>query len=209
MKKLILLASFFTFFATGCNEEKKSVTADRSKADSTATDKPVDSVALMKAWEDYMKPGKSHTLLAKWVGKWNVDMTFYHKGQESKAKSTAEYNLKLGGRYLQCNYKGTIEGTPFEGENTTAFDNARKLFLSTWIDNMGTGIMYLEGTYNAATKTITSNGKATDVVTGKEFSIRETHTMIDDDNQVMEMFDIKNVEETKTMSLKLTRVKYN
>lgn len=27
-----------------------------------------------------------------------------------------------------------------------AYDNARKLFISTWIENVGTGMMVLEGT---------------------------------------------------------------
>lgn len=207
MKTLILSAAIFTLLAASCGSEKRAAPASSTlKVDSDVSEQVIDSAAAVKAWEDYMQPGESHALLAKWVGKWDVDMTFYSRGQETKATATATYKLKLGGRYLQCNYDGNIDGTPFEGENTTAFDNARKLFLSTWIDNMGTGMMYMEGTYNTATKTITAKGKATDVVSGEEFNIRETHTMIDDNNQVMEMFDIKNGKETKSMTLKLKRI---
>ena len=35
------------------------------------------------------------------------------------------------------------------------YDNVKKKFLASWIDNMGTGIMNLEGTYDAATKSLT------------------------------------------------------
>lgn len=50
-------------------------------------------------------------------------------------------------------------GMPFEGHGTLAYDNHRKMFVSTWIDNMGSGIMVLEGTYDDASKTLTLMGK--------------------------------------------------
>jgi hypothetical protein len=34
---------------------------------------------------------------------------------------------------------------PFEGISTLGYDNAKKTFFSTWIDNMGTGMMVMEG----------------------------------------------------------------
>ena len=37
--------------------------------------------------------------------------------------------------------------------------------------------------------------------------VRETLKFIDDNNQQMEMFDIKDGKESKTMSIKLTRAK--
>ena len=44
-------------------------------------------------------------------------------------------------------------GMPFQGMSTMAYDNGKKTFMSTWIDNMGTGILETEGTYDAGTKT--------------------------------------------------------
>lgn len=212
MKNLFIALIFCLLFASACNNEKKSnstgsVTLDSAKTSNADTlTKPVDSASVMKAWENYMNPGEAHTLMAKWVGKWNVELTFYNVGSKpTTATAIANYKTILGGRYLQCDYSGNIDGTPFEGKNTTAFDNSRKIFLSTWIDNMGTGLMYMEGTWNEKTKTIHFKGKANDVITGKEFGLRETHTIIDDNNQLMEMFDIKDGKETKSMMIKLTR----
>jgi hypothetical protein len=212
MKKLTTLSCIIIALTMACSNEKKSSGSDSStldtnmlSADSIA--KPVDSAAMMKAWEDYMKPGESHAMLAKSVGKWNVELAFYHTpgGAPTKSNAIAEYKMILGGRYQQCNYKGTVEGMPFEGMNTVAFDNSRKVFISTWIDNMGTGLMYLEGTYDTANNTINLKGKSTDVISGKEITMRETHTFIDNNTQQMEMFDNKNGKEVKTMTIKLTR----
>jgi len=36
-------------------------------------------------------------------------------------------------------------GMPFEGMGLDGYDNASKEYISIWIDNMGTGIMYMKG----------------------------------------------------------------
>lgn len=106
---------------------------------------------------------------------------------------------------MKCTYTGKIDKMPFEGENVMAYNNARKVYSSTWIDNMGTGLMYMEATYDKGNKTITSKGKAYDIVTGKPYDLRETQTLVDDNTQEMEMLDIKNGKETKTMMIKMVR----
>ena len=117
----------------------------------------------------------------------------------------AETKMVLGGRYQQSTYKGSIDNMPFEGMNTMAYDNARKIYISTWIDNMGTGLMYSEGTFNESSKTMTLKGMATDAVSGKEVLFREVFTIVDDNNHLMEMYDTKGGKETKTMSIKLVK----
>ncbi|RYG32008.1 MAG: DUF1579 domain-containing protein, partial [Chitinophagaceae bacterium] len=84
----------------------------------------------------------------------------------------------------------TMMGMPFEGHSTLGYDNAKKTFVNTWIDNAGTGIMYLEGPYDAATKTITLTGKCVDPVagTGKEMNVRQVIKEIDPKHHVMEMY---------------------
>jgi hypothetical protein len=96
---------------------------------------------------------------------------------------------------------------PFEGISTLAYDNARKIYLSTWIDNMGTGIMQLEGTFDEAAKTMNFKGKATDVSTGKDITVREVFKLVDDNTQTMEMYETKDGKEMKTMSILLKRAK--
>jgi hypothetical protein len=39
------------------------------------------------------------------------------------------------------------------------YDNAKKKFVSTWIDNMGTGMMTAEGEWNPSKKSIEFKGK--------------------------------------------------
>ena len=97
-------------------------------------------------------------------------------------------------------------GSPFEGVSTLAYDNAKKVYMSTWIDNMGTGMMFLEGPYDPTTKTITLTGKMMDCTINKELDVRETYKIVDENYHVMEMFHTgMDGKEMKTMEIKYTR----
>jgi len=79
-------------------------------------------------------------------------------------------------------------GMPMEGISTLGYDNAKKLFVNTWVDNLGTGIVQMSGTYDEATKTLNLKGFQTDPMTGKESDIREELTTIDNDSYTMIMY---------------------
>jgi len=213
MKNLMMAAGIILLFATACNSEKKESVGDSTTVDTSITGadtvtKPVDSAAMMKAWEAYMKPGNEHQMLSKSVGNWDVEITFYSPDGSIMSSSPgikAETKMVLGGRYQHSTYKGDMDGMPFEGMNTLAFDNSRKVYISTWIDNMGTGLMYAEGNFVESKKQMTFKGTATDAASGKQIPFREVFTMIDDNNQLMEMYDTKDGKESKTMSIKLVK----
>ncbi len=169
---------------------------------------PMDSVAMQKAWEAYMTPGEIHNMLATEVGSWKNEMTFWMGADAppEKATSTAEIKMIMGGRYQETNYKGTMMGMPFEGRATVAFDNTTKEFVSTWIDNMGTGMMVTRGTYDDADKAIISTGTMVDPMTGKERKIREVYTIVDENTRRMEMFDLgHDGNEYKSMEILMKR----
>ena len=168
---------------------------------------PMDSAAMMKAWQSYMTPGEEHKLLAKANGKWNEEITMWMSpdAPPTKNTATAENKMIMNGLYQYSTHKGNFMGMPFEGISTTGYDNARKIYVSTWIDNMGSGIMHMEGPYDAATKTVTLSGTATDPMTGKAMEVRETMKTIDDNTQFMEMFETRGGKERKTMEIKFTR----
>ena len=163
---------------------------------------------MMKAWAAYMTPGEMHALLAKTEGEWDTDMSMWMdpSGQPMKASGVSTNKMIMGGRYQQSSYKGNIMGQPMEGQGTTGYDNSRKVFESTWIDNMGTGIMKAEGTYDPATKTLVLKGKQQDFSTGKEMPFREVMKFIDDNTHIMEMYITPaGGQEFKSMEIKFTR----
>lgn len=169
---------------------------------------PMDSAAAMKAWESYMTPGDMHKWMASTDGKWEGEIVSWMAPDappSPASKITAENKTILGGRYQESVNKGNMMGMDFEGRATMAYDNAKKKFVSTWIDNMGTGIMVMEGTYDEASKTLNMSGKMMDPATGKELDMREVVKMPDDKHQVMEMYCTQNGKEYKTMEMTMTK----
>lgn len=163
----------------------------------------------MKAMMDYMTPGDVHKMIAKWDGVWTEEISLWMQpgAPPIKSNGTCTNKMILGGRYQENKHVGNFMGMPFEGIGTLAWDNARKVVMTTWIDNMGTGIMYLEGPWDTASKSCTLKGKATDATTGKEIAVREVFTIIDDNTQKMEMYMTQNGQEMKTMEINFKRSK--
>ncbi|HEY9340863.1 MAG TPA: DUF1579 domain-containing protein [Hanamia sp.] len=163
--------------------------------------------AAMKAWQAYMTPGDVHKMIAESDGSWNEEVTTWMTPDAAPTKSTAtvENKMILGGRYQQSTHTGNFNGMPFEGFSILGYDNAKKVFLSSWIDNMGTGIMQMQGTWDPATKTIQFNGVSVDPITGKDVPVRQTFTLVDNNNQKMEMYMTQDGKEMKTMEISLTR----
>lgn len=176
-------------------------------AASLATTLHAQTEAEMKAWQEYMTPGEIHKMLAKGEGTWTGEITMWMApGQDPiKSKGTAKNEMILGGRYLQGINKGDFMGMPMEGISVTAYDNAKKKFYSSWIDNFGTGIMNMEGTWDPKKKAIHFTGICTDPMTGKDMKVRETFTFIDDNTHFMEMWMEHNGKEFKSMEIKYTR----
>ena len=75
-----------------------------------------------------------------------------------------------------------------KGQSTLAYDNARKMYMLTWIDNFGSGILLMTGSYDAATKTLSLKGKQTNPVNGVDGEIREEIKYIDDNAYTITMY---------------------
>jgi hypothetical protein len=164
---------------------------------------------MEKAWMKYMTPGPMHEMMAKWNGTWTEEMTMWEIPGAEPKKYTAKVENKMifGNRYQEGIHTGVFNGMPFEGRSILGFDNAKRMFVSTWYDNMGTGIMKMQGKYSEDIKTINFSGVTVDPETGREMRSREIFKIIDDNTQHMEFYTTKDGKETKTMEIKFTRVK--
>lgn len=161
----------------------------------------------MQKWMAYMTPGDMHQMLAKADGSWNEEITMWSApgAPPQTMQTSCEMKMIMGGRYQETTHTGSFNNMPFEGHGLTGYDNHKKVFQSTWIDNMGTGITYMEGAYDPATKMITFTGKMIDPISGKEGDVKQTWKFVDDNTMLLEMFNAQGGQDTKTMEIKLTR----
>ena len=161
----------------------------------------------MKAMMAAATPGENQKMLAKSVGNWTASVTMWMQPGAPPTTSTAQATneMILGGRYLKSTNTGNMMGRPFEGVGITGYDNVRKQFVNSWIDNMGTGIMTMTGTWDEASKSINFTGSMADPMTGKDMPFREVLKFTDDNHQVLEMYYPMNGKEVKSMEIKFTR----
>lgn len=221
MKRLtVIFCSMIALAIAGCNDAPTTDSAPKgdsaaiakpdttSSATTDAPAQPLDSAAMMKAWTEYMTPGEPHKILAAQNGKWEGKVTVWMSpgAPPSESKGTAVNQMIMGGRYQEGKFSGNFNGMPFEGKSILGYDNAKKVFVSTWIDNMGTGIMVAEGPWDAASKSITFTGTMVDPTTGKECRMREIMTFIDDKHQKMVMYNTPaGMQEYKSMEIEYTK----
>ena len=161
----------------------------------------------MKAWMDYMTPGETHKMLANSVGDWTAKITHWMMPgvEPTVSEGTSMVEMILGGRYQKEVNRGNMMGMEFEGISMVAFDNASKEFISTWIDNMGTGVMISKGKYNEETKKVEMKGTYVDPMTGNEEPFRQTLEVVDNDHHLFEMFMYYEGQEFKTLVVESTR----
>jgi hypothetical protein len=192
-----------------------SDTAKEPVADNS-TPKPVaampDSATMMKNWAAYSAPGEPHKMMASWNGNWDGEISMFHApgAPPEITKGSTSNKMVMGGRYQISNHTSNMMGMPFEGMATLAYDNAKKVFISSWLDNMGTGMMVLQGPWDEATKSMTLKGKMVDpgMGDGTEMDVKEIFKVIDNDHQTMEMYgNGPDGKEMKMMEIKYTRKK--
>jgi len=216
MKRFNYLLATAILFAAACNNASDTKTTEKKdsvKETSTVKETPEPELSpaeQQKKWMEYATPGEVHKMLAKDNGVWTSEITSWMAPDSPAVKSmgTAVNTMILGGRYQQSVHKSTFFGQPFEGISTLGYDNAKKTLISSWVDNMGTGMMIMEGTWDDKTKSVTSKGKMVDPTTGKDVEVREVWKWIDDNNQLMEMYcTAHGKKEYKNMEIRLTRKK--
>jgi hypothetical protein len=173
--------------------------------------------AEMAMMMELAKPGENHKLLAQGAGTWDYTVKFWMSpdpnAPPSEATGTAVLKTVMDGRYLVGDHASKMQmpgpdGKPmdmdFKGMSIEGYDNASKKFVSSWIDNMGTGIMNSEGDYDAATKTFTYRAEVS-MMPGTKTKIRQVIKIDDKDHHTFEFYEDRGGKEVRTMVIKYTR----
>ena len=143
----------------------------------------------MAKWQAYATPGDGHKVMEQLVGNWDYSLKYWSSPNTPPEESTGTNDVKwiLGNRFLEMDVKGTSMGQPFEGMGIIGYDNAKKEYVNTWIDNMGTGMMNAVGSYDAETKTMTEKGTFTDPMAGQQ-TFKSVTKFVDADKFTYEMY---------------------
>ncbi len=171
--------------------------------------------AQMAAMAEMGQPGKNHKVLEEEVGTWKYTGKMWMSPDAPPMEFTGETVIKsvMDGRYFisESTSKMSMPGpdgkmidTKYEGRGTEGYDNLKKKYVGSWIDNLGTGIMTLEGTYDPASRTITYEGDE-EMVPGKKAKMRQKVKTLDKDHRLMEFFQVHGDKEVKLVEITYVR----
>ncbi len=170
-------------------------------------EKQMDMQAMMDTYKKLATPGEPHKELASLAGSWNTKTKSWMEPNKPPMESTGSCEQKtlLDGRFLQQECTGEMMGQPFTGIGVIGYDNFTKKYVSTWMDSMGTGIYFMEGTASADGKTITQKGSYNDPIEGP-MKLRGVTKIVDNKTEIFEMYGTgKRGKDMKMMQITYTR----
>jgi hypothetical protein len=162
---------------------------------------------MMEIYRKVATPGTPHKLLASMTGSWNTRGRFWMEPGKPPVEQTGRSQQKmiLDGRFLQQEFTGDMMGNPFTGLGFCGYDNHTQKYVSTWMDTMGTAIMFFEGTGSADGRTITQTSRYDDPVQGP-MEWRSVTRIVDDNTLEFEMYTTgKSGKEEKMMEMTYSR----
>jgi uncharacterized protein DUF1579 len=195
----------------------ESPAAALSAAAASATGGQPNPQEMMKQMIELSKLNENHKLLASMDGNWNYTIKFWMNPDPNappqESKGTATRKSIMGGRYCVMDVSGKMQmpgedGKPkdmqFKGMGIEGYDNVKKKFVGSWIDNMGTGVQFSEGTYDPATKTFTYTSEI-EMMPGMKTPVREVLKAADNNHMILEWYENRGGQEKKTMEINYTR----
>jgi hypothetical protein len=211
-----------TTTAVAPTKEKAEKPADAKLSTAVATDATVsaqkpDDAEMMAKMMELGKLNENHKLLAATAGTWSytVKMWMDPKGNPTDSTGTAVRKAIMDGRFVTGEYTGKfkmpgadgkMKDMNFKGMSFDGYDNVKQKFVSTWVDSMGTGVMFLEGTYDASAKTFTYTGEF-EMMPGMKCKVREVIKNTDANHMSMEYYEDRGQGESKSMEINYTRKK--
>jgi hypothetical protein len=191
-----------------------SVAQEKEKKGDKPGAKPSESEMMEKMME-LSKPGENHKLLARGVGTWTYTVKMWmnpdpkappieSRGQ-SVAKETMDGRFVISdhtGKFPMPGPDGKMTEMEFKGMAVEGYDNVQKKFVATWIDNMGTGIMILEGLYRDSS--FIYHGEY-EPIPGMKTKVREIIKVVDQNHRTFEFFEYRDGNYVKTMEMEYTR----
>jgi hypothetical protein len=172
---------------------------------------------MMKQMMEMSKLNENHKLLTDLDGNWTYTIKFWMNPDPNappqQSKGIATRKSVMGGRFVMMDVAGKMQmpgedgkmkDMQFKGMGVEGYDNVKKKFVASWIDNMGTGIQFSDGTYDPATKTLTYTSEM-EPVPGMKTPVREVIKVADNNHMTLEWYENHGGQEKKTMEINYTR----
>jgi Protein of unknown function (DUF1579) len=199
------------------NSGQVPVPANPAGGPATGQPSAADMQKMMQQMLEMQKLNENHKLLSSLDGNWDYAVKMWMDGNTSgkpqESKGTATRKSIMGGRFCTMDVSGKMQmpgedgkmkDVIFKGMAIEGYDNVKKKFVASWVDNMGTGIEFSEGTYDPATKSFTYISEV-EAIPGMKTQIREVVKVPDNKHMMLEWYENQGGQEKKTMEINYTK----
>jgi len=184
-------------------------TGAQDKAKPRAAPAAADMQEMMKKWMEAAKPGEGHKLLEPMVGKWDTVTRMWMAAEQppAESKGTSEVKWTLDGRFLLEEATGQMMGMPYKSMTFMGFDNFKKKYVFSYMDNLGTALYTGEGKLDLSKQVLTAFGRMDDPMMGEtDKPVKYVTRIISKDKHVFEIYDeIGSPNEFKAVEIVYTR----
>ena len=104
--------------------------------------------AMMERLNAAMQLGPQHAALAKYLGRWDVDIALPRMTAHSKG--TAEYSWVIEGRWLGCRITGSMLGQPFEEFTILGYDSYAQSAVEVSVESADNSMVMSRGSSDPA-----------------------------------------------------------
>lgn len=172
---------------------------------------PAKTVDTMSVLLDLSRPTKYHQYLSAIAGNWN-----FQDARRSFVKGVVNRKPIYDGRFYIVEVTGGKLPLPvadgkmkednYQSMHIEGYDNARKLFVSTSLNNhIGSDIQFQTGSYDSTSKTFTYRWES-ELLPGNIIRNKRTLKIIDENHYTEEYYEQKNGQDKKVRELNYTRV---
>lgn len=163
----------------------------------------------LKAYMDAATPGAMHARMQECVGTWTGTVNHWMAPDTKPVSGAckAVFSSMMDGKFVKMELTTETPMGPMTGMGIYGFDNVSKKFQSSWIDSMGTGMMYGTGDLTDDKTTINWSFGFTCPITKKACVMREIDRRVDANTTIIEMHgpDPKTGKEFKVMEVTMKR----
>jgi hypothetical protein len=149
---------------------------------------------MIKKWTEAATPGEPHRLLEQLVGKWEIASRVWYEGPGKppvEFKAAAEVKWVMDGRFLQEDATAEVMGMPHKSMAFTGYDNLKKKYVISYIENTATSIVTADGTFDGSGKVMTLFGKFDEPMTGERDKVIKLVTrLVGPDKHIFEIYDM-------------------
>lgn len=174
----------------------------------------------MKRWIETTKPGKHHKVLDSHAGTWDVTFRMWMdpSAPPMETKGVSEVKWIMGKRFLLEEYKGEMlmpdetgmqmKKVPYEGMGTLGYDVYRNMYTGTWLSNLQTNVLTMNGSMEPGSKVLRMFGEMDEPmlnVIGR--TVKYVTTIKDKDTRMFECFDLHASDTHRVFEIEYKRKK--